>query len=172
MNKGYRRSASVNSKKNPKVPVRVPYTERPSMPYPEISVIITRNKNHEGPDELGGKNPSSGHILSHPQEKVCQQTGNRQSSGQTKKPLFAIYQPVLLQYIDACPIARIGLKRANEASPDDALCRKLLIKSYFPKALYPKLFWFNHWMRGPLPKKVNETNIHPDDFCLTIRPIQ
>lgn len=62
----------------------------------------------------------------------------------------------LLQHTKAYPLGRIGLKRALESFPEDRLSRKLLLKSYLPKALYPKLFWFDHWMSEPLPEEVNE----------------
>jgi glycosyltransferase involved in cell wall biosynthesis len=95
-------------------------------------------------------------------ERYADRPGTDKALAKIKSHFLRCTSQFLLQHVDACPLARISLKRALEASPDDALSRKLLIKSYFPKALYPKLFWFDHWMREPLPGEVNE------DFIRTL----
>ncbi len=60
-----------------------------------------------------------------------------------------------LQHPSGSNLGRLLLKRAVQYVPSDPKTRKLLLKSYFPKFFYPRIFWFDAWMTGEIPKEVN-----------------
>ncbi|MGL3709247.1 glycosyltransferase family A protein [Leptospirillum ferriphilum] len=92
-------------------------------------------------------------------ERYADRSGAEKLLAKLRSHFLRYTSQFLLQHKNGSHLGRIGLKRALESSPDDELSRKLLIKSYFPKALYPKIFWFDHWMTEPLPLEVNESFI-------------
>ena len=92
-------------------------------------------------------------------ERYADRPGTEKLLNRLRSHFLRYTSQFFLQHKDGAPLGRIGLKRAIESSPADELSRKLLMKSYFPKALYPKLFWFDHWMTEPLPTEVNESFI-------------
>ena len=61
-----------------------------------------------------------------------------------------------LQYDTGTRLGRIALERSFKANPSDRTTLKLMAKTFLPKRDYPKLFWFDSLITGPLPEGADE----------------
>ena len=61
-----------------------------------------------------------------------------------------------LQYDTGTRLGRIALERSLKANPSDRTTLKLMAKTFLPKRDYPKLFWFDSLITGPLPEGADE----------------
>lgn len=64
-----------------------------------------------------------------------------------------------LRYPDGAELGSILLKRAWFARPSDVFTLKLYLKTFFPRVLFPKLFWFDMFEFGTL-EKVKKDFLH------------
>ncbi|MHB8549311.1 MAG: hypothetical protein ACYDAZ_09145, partial [Thermoplasmataceae archaeon] len=56
------------------------------------------------------------------------------------------------RYEKGTPLGKRMLVHSLKANPKDLDTWKLWIKSYLPRELHPKLFWFDTLLREPLPE--------------------
>lgn len=57
-----------------------------------------------------------------------------------------------LRYPDGASVGAGLLKRSFMEDPSDIYTLKLYLKTFLPKTLYPRLFWFDHFEAGSLEK--------------------
>lgn len=89
-------------------------------------------------------------------ERYANRPGADKALAELRSNFLRYTSQFLLQHPSANRLGRVALKRAMESAPGNKKALKLLIKSFFPKRFYPRLFWFDNWMTEPLPKEVDE----------------
>lgn len=89
-------------------------------------------------------------------ERYVNRAGADKALAELRSNFLRYTSHFLLQHPSANRLGRVALKRAMESAPGNTKTLKLLVKSFFPKRFYPRLFWFDNWMTEPLPKEVDE----------------
>lgn len=66
------------------------------------------------------------------------------------------YSVYFLRYAKDRSLGRRMLEHSLKSNPKDLMTWKLWMKSYFPKSLHPKLFWFDSLNHDPLPLEADK----------------